>query len=230
MHVLLLGIVICVIVYMYLVCRDVKRIEAEVMGIRSCLGDMMSTMYQQLPPASSTPVPQIPGGQIQVGQIPVAQIPVGQIPVGQIAPMSHQVLICTATAAEVDILDNVSEDLRDMLVKIEEEDEPCSMALPAIPQALLTIPDEVVAAVQVQPVNVQSPMEPTSESPRTIAESPRTMAAAESSPRTPSKVEELRLLKLDDLRKMLRERQLDVTGKKEVLITRLLAADDRPVQ
>ena len=37
LHILLLGIVICMVVYMYLICRDVKRIEGEVSILRSAL-------------------------------------------------------------------------------------------------------------------------------------------------------------------------------------------------
>ncbi|PNH00914.1 hypothetical protein TSOC_013230 [Tetrabaena socialis] len=98
------------------------------------------------------------------------------------------VLLSTPEGLEGDDVDDISEDLRDMLTRIEEED--------------VQIPVDVQAGVPVPAADEEIIIRSRSSS--TLLES------------------DLRTMKVDDLKKLLRDRNLDVTGKKDALIARLL--------
>ncbi|PNH00784.1 hypothetical protein TSOC_013372 [Tetrabaena socialis] len=105
------------------------------------------------------------------------------------------VLLSTPEGLEGDDVDDISEDLRDMLTRIEEED--------------VQVPVDVQAGVPVPVVPVPA------------ADEDIIIRSRSSSP-GPLLESDLRTMKVDDLKKLLRDRNLDVTGKKDALIARLI--------
>lgn len=227
---------------MYLVCRDVKRVESEVMTMRSRVEALMSHVMSGHNP-HVLPPQAFPGLPPQHSQA--------------LPQLSHpQQVLSSSSADELACIDNISEDLRTMLVRIEEQDIQesgdtpppsavvtcmagmCAVVPPellrAIPPDLLRIPDEVVAVLgEQQALNSSSVIIQEEEDvidkegkddeevavPEPLQE-PTTKANEDSSSFTEST---LRAMRIDELRKLLRDRSMDITGKKDVLVARLMS-------
>ncbi|PNH12569.1 hypothetical protein TSOC_000535 [Tetrabaena socialis] len=200
LHLLLLGIIICVVVYMYLVCRDVKRIEHEMHDLKLKLESTARSLEMVIqPPTVVEDVKKINKQTDTLEKVEKCK---------ELAKCKEPEKSDEAEKCEVvddhpepgfvddEGVDAISEDLRDMLTRIEEEEFSTSTApepFADIPVELLRMPSEVVATT-------------TSE---------RSISFTES---------ELKSMKIDDIRKLLRDLNMDVTGKKDVLIARLVYA------
>ena len=199
LHMLLLGIIICVVVYMYLVCRDVKRIEFELADVRADLFQLTEHV------TSIVPAPSAPSAAPLAALAPAA-------PSAALAPVHLNSLSRQEGEGEEEGDDALSEDLRDMLTRIEDDDDVVSDVPPCLPIVDDVVPPCVagertgVVDVIVDVVDVVDVVD--------ALDVPAT--------RTIFTEGDLKSKKLEELKKLLRDQNMDASGKKDALVARLL--------
>ena len=208
LHMLLLGIIICVVVYMYLVCRDVKRIEMELMTLKanfnvSHLSQIQfNQAFQQLHQDMST-IPSIPKTNL-------CEIKVND--------------------DDDDDDDQISEDLRDMLTKIEDgefDGENLVWISDLSPKVTQVTQDPTVTQVTQDPTVTQvtqvTPDGAVDPKVTQVTQDPKHLDLDLTKAPDGMLEADLKLKKIDDLKKLLKDRNMDTGGKKDALIIRLLA-------